>query len=133
MRVAAVAAAVLAVCCAGALAQTTPKGGDADAARLVNPVPVTAASLAKGKALYAAKCAACHGPEGTGGEGHGEGGPSPSDLTRARLDHGSSDGELFAVVKNGVLPDLYMPLFEGELAEPDMWHVVNYVQSLRKQ
>ena len=57
-------------------------------------------------------------------------GGRPSDLTDADWQHGSSDGEIFAVIRDGVGPDFHMPKFEGKLSDEETWHVVNYVRSL---
>ena len=54
----------------------------------------------------------------------------PSDLTDDQWDFGSSDGEIFSVVKNGTPPDLFMGPWDGRLTDTEMWNVVNYVRSL---
>jgi mono/diheme cytochrome c family protein len=120
-----------------ALAQgaTTPRGPNPTAAKMKNPVPADAASIERGKKIYDAKCANCHKPDGTGAEGGpGESGPPPSNLTNATLEHGQSDGEIFVITKHGVLPDLYMPMFEGVIKDNEIWDTVNYIQNkLRKK
>ena len=123
------------VCLAGAAwAQgvTTAKGPNPEAAKIKSPVTADTESLARGQKLYAANCASCHKATGEGSEGDvGEGGPPPSNLLRAQLEYGSSDGEIHRIIKTGVLPMLYMPMYEGELSDNDMWDITNYVQSLR--
>ncbi len=125
------------VCLAGAAwaqSATTPKGPNPEAARMKNPVAADAESLGRGQKLYAAKCASCHKPTGEGSEGDvGEGGPPPSNLLRAQLDYGSSDGEIHRIIKAGVLPMLYMPMYEGEISDRDIWDITNYLQSLRSK
>jgi mono/diheme cytochrome c family protein len=111
----------------------TPKGGNPEAAKEKNPVPANGASLTRGKTLYQARCSSCHGADGHGGGGTGEGGPPSPDLTRAHFTYGDSNGEVFEILENGVLPDLYMPTFGGDISDQDLWNIVNYVQSLRKK
>lgn len=114
---------------------TTPRGPNPTAAKMKNPVAADAASLARGKQLYDAKCANCHKPNGAGSEGvSGETGPPPPSLIRPALDFGQSDGEIFHITKAGVLPDLYMPMHEGVIKDNDIWDIVNYIQgTLRKK
>lgn len=120
-----------------ALAQgaTTPRAPNPTAAKMKNPVAADAESIARGKKLYDAKCASCHKPNGSGAEGGpGESGPPPSSLIHDKLEYGQTDGEIFAITKNGVLPDLYMPMFEGLIKDNEIWDIVNYVQgTLRKK
>lgn len=114
---------------------STPRAPNPEAAKMKNPVAADAASIARGKKLYDAKCANCHKPDGAGAEGGpGESGPPPSSLIHEKLEHGQSDGEIFVIAKGGVLPDLYMPMFEGVIKDNDIWDVVNYIQhELRKK
>jgi len=55
-----------------------------------------------GQALYVTHCAACHGNAGRG-DGPSAAGfaTKPADLTDDKWDHGSTDGELFAIIWNG--------------------------------
>jgi mono/diheme cytochrome c family protein len=104
-----------------------------------NPVAATPASIAAGKRAYDANCAACHGNAAQGAVRAGlalsiieeQGGRQPPDLTDAEWDHGSSDGDIFAVIARG-LPPTMMTGFEGRLADQDIWNVVNYLRSLRQ-
>jgi mono/diheme cytochrome c family protein len=113
---------------------TTPRAPNPTAEKMKNPIAADAASLERGKKVYDAKCANCHKPDGSGAEGGpGESGPPPSNLLNAKLEHGQSDGEIFVITKGGILPDLYMPMFEGVIKDEAIWDVVNYVQSLRKK
>jgi len=56
-----------AVCLTAALLAAQTTGGNAEAARLTNPVPVTAESIAAGQVIYRRRCAGCHGADGKGG------------------------------------------------------------------
>ena len=101
---------------------------------------VTPESIAAGKRIYDVNCAACHGNAAQGAvkagitisiidEQHGK---QPPDLTDDQWDHGSSDSEIFAVIKRG-LPPTMMAGFDGRLSDADVWTIVNYLRSLRAQ
>lgn len=102
-----------------------------EAAKLQNPVPSDAASLEAGKKLYADQCAGCHGDTGKGdGPMAGfTGDPPPSDLTDAEWKHGSSDGEIYTAIHDGI-DGTAMKDFERDLKPTEIWQVVNYVKSL---
>ena len=123
----AVLAAVLALTAGAMRAQGNP-----EAAKVQNPTPVTAESIAAGQQLYRRYCASCHGANAEGGAGN-DLIPAAPDLTDKEWKHGASDGEIFAVVKNGVPPDLNMVPFADQIKDPDIWHIVNYVKSLAKK
>jgi mono/diheme cytochrome c family protein len=54
----------------------------------------------------------------------------PSDLTDTTWQHGSSDGEIFAAIRDGIGPKFSMDSYKGKLSEEDIWNVVNYIRSL---
>jgi cbb3-type cytochrome c oxidase subunit III len=102
----------------------------AEAAKLKNPVAANVESIAAGQKLYAKNCASCHGETGKGdGKMGAELKPPPSDLTDADWKHGSSDGEIFTVVRDGVRTT-GMKSFKSKMTEHGLWDVVNYVRSL---
>ena len=84
-----------------------------------------------------ATCAACHGNRAQGAVRAGttlsiieeQRGKQPPDLTDAQWDHGSSDGEIFRVIKRGV-PTTMMPGFDGRISDQEIWSIVNYLRSL---
>ncbi|GAC1658231.1 MAG: hypothetical protein NVS4B3_25450 [Gemmatimonadaceae bacterium] len=106
---------------------------------VTNPVAYTPASVAAGKRVFDANCAACHGTRAEGATKAGiaisiieeQGGKQPPDLTVDRLDHGSSDADIFRVIKRG-LPPTMMAGFDGRIPDQDIWNIVNYLRSLRK-
>jgi copper transport protein len=96
-----------------------------------NPIEPTTASIERGAELFAANCVACHGLNGEGdGELLASVDSSNSDLTAPHLlDH--TEGELHWWISKGIGGTL-MPGFEEELADEDIWHLVNYVQYLHE-
>ena len=102
----------------------------ADAAKLKNPVASNAESIAAGQKLYAKNCASCHGESGKGdGKMGAQLKPLPSNLTDAEWKHGSTDGEIFTVLRDGV-KTTPMKSFKSKMTEHELWDVVNYVRSL---
>ncbi len=101
-----------------------------EAAKIVNPVPATDESSAAGKALFTKNCAECHGDSGKGdGEMADMYDPRPANLTDAEWKHGSSDGEIFTVIKNGVKGTDMKP-FAKKLTTDQIWNLVNYIRSI---
>ena len=105
------------------------KGGNPEAAKTKNPVAASADSIASGKRTFQRMCAKCHGPAGKG-DGEAAVGAQPADLTGAKLDFGSSAGEIYSAVHDGTSKD--MEGYGDRLEANDIWNVVNYIQSLRK-
>ena len=104
-----------------------------DAAKVQNPVASTPESIVAGKASYQRFCANCHGSNAEGGPGNDLVPPAP-DLTGTTWKHGSTDGEIFTVIKNGVPPDFNMAAWGAQgFRDQDIWNVVNYVRSLAKK
>jgi mono/diheme cytochrome c family protein len=106
--------------------------GNPAAAKVSKPVPVSPESIAAGKRVYTRYCAVCHGTNGEGGSGSDISAPAP-DLTDKEWKHGSTDGEVFDVIKNGVPPALNMEPWGDRIEDPDIWNVVNYVRTLAKK
>jgi len=106
-------------------AQGTP------AAAVKNPVAATAESIADGRRLYLRHCASCHGANAEGGAGN-DLIPAAPDLTDSEWKHGSTDGDIFSAIKNGVPPELNMIPFGDQLKDAEIWNVVNYLRSIAK-
>jgi len=104
----------------------------AEAAALKNPVKPTPESIAAGKAIYEKQCVSCHGDTGKGDGKMAASittGPKPSDLSDASWKHGSTDGEIFTLIKDGS-KGTGMRAFGSRLKPEDIWNVVNYVRTL---
>jgi mono/diheme cytochrome c family protein len=101
-------------------------------ATLKNPIAASPESAAAGKQAYTRSCAPCHGTSGEGGAGN-DLIPAAPDLTDAMWDHGSTDGEIFTNIKNGIAPDFNMTPFKDRLKDEDIWNVVNYLRSIAKK
>ena len=94
-------------------------------------------ALAEGKSLYAIYCANCHGDAAQGATKAGfdisiiteRGGKQPSDLTDQVWDHGSTDAEIFKVIKEGK-PAAMMPGFQESLSDAQINNIINYVRSI---
>jgi mono/diheme cytochrome c family protein len=107
------------------------RGGDPKLAAQKNPAPATQASITAGRALYNKNCRHCHGLKGTGDGPLAPSNPRPGNLTDDKWDHGSSDGEIFAVIWNGApAPKTEMKPMKGTLTERNVWDIVNYVRTL---
>jgi mono/diheme cytochrome c family protein len=103
----------------------------AAAAALKNPVKATPESIAAGKKLFTAQCATCHGETGKG-DGKMAASmtePKPSDLTDATWKHGSTDGEIFTVIKDGS-KGTGMRGYASRMKTDDLWNLVNYTRTL---
>ncbi len=78
----------------------------------------TSDDLAKGKTLYEANCAQCHGVNGNTIPG--------ADLSSQEVMSGLSQNDLYSFIIKGVQPG--MPGFEGQLSEADAFAVSAYVR-----
>ncbi len=109
-------------------AQEQEQHRNAEAQKLKNPVLSDAESVEAGKKLYQRYCAGCHGPGGKGDGGMALSGGTPSDLTDDVWDYGSTDGEIFVVIRDGVTSD--MLAYKEKLNEKQIWQVVNFIRSI---
>jgi S-disulfanyl-L-cysteine oxidoreductase SoxD len=108
-----------------------------DPKALKNPIPATPESLASGKRLYDRFCAECHGSTG-----HGDGKtskklaaagePKAPDLTDDKWDHGSTDGEIFVNIRDGLGSTMKGLNGKPGIGSEEIWYLVNYVRSLGK-
>lgn len=84
-----------------------------------NPAIGNPAAIAEGAKLYAVSCAACHGPDGTGGRG--------PNLVRRSAWHPLTDDGIFSTVRHGV-PGADMP--PTKLEDQATWNLVAFVRAL---
>ena len=99
-----------------------------------NPTPSNAQSVQAGNTIFQKSCGVCHGPMGKG-----DGAivaslkpeaTKPPDLTDAKWGHGSTDGEIFVIIRDGIGPKFEMKGQKGKLTDADMWNLVNFIRSL---
>src|SRR5437773_1039374 len=93
-----------------------------------NPLAGDPRAAKLGEFEFRANCAFCHG---LGARGGGRG----PDLTRAKKRHGSTDGELFRTISEGV-PGTAMPpngaTQQGVgMTEEEIWQVISYIRSVQ--
>jgi len=103
-----------------------------EAKNLVNPVPVTAATLKKGRTLFRIICSACHGLDGKASSP-----VSPKigaiDLTADYVQKNLTEGWIYGTITFGsyVMPAYGVPNEQGgsnDLSVKERWEVVNYVK-----
>ena len=61
----------------------------------------------------------------------GAGRHAPPNLTDDKWDRGSTDGEIFLVIRDGAGPKFDMKGYKSKMTEPDIWNVVNYLRSVQ--
>jgi mono/diheme cytochrome c family protein len=94
------------------------------------PVPSSPESIAAGTKVYAVWCRSCHGLRGRGDGMAAPPGTKPANLVDADWKHGSTDAEIFKVIKEGIEPFNAMKPQAANLSDADIWNVVNYLRSL---
>jgi mono/diheme cytochrome c family protein len=128
--VSASAALILALAVPFSAAAQTP-GGNAEAAKMKNPVASSPESIKTGQAAFQKNCRFCHGADAKGDGPMAPEGTHPSNLTDAKWDRGSSDGEIFAVIRDGAGPKFDMKGYKSKMTETEIWNVVNYIRSVQ--
>lgn len=98
-----------------------------------SPLASVANAAARGKTLFLANCARCHGAEG---KGNGADSDHAADLTDEYRSSINTEGVLFYKVWNGHAVQLRtqiddMPAFEGKLSRDEVWALVEYLKVLR--
>ena len=96
-----------------------------------NPVALTPAVLAEGRAHYADHCAVCHGSDGRGQTAMGPNFyPRVPDMTLPET-QSQTDGELFATIENGIRLT-GMPAWGNgsEASAQGSWVLVHFIRSL---
>ncbi|MBI3112511.1 MAG: cytochrome c [Ignavibacteriales bacterium] len=101
----------------------------AAAAKLINPVKLSAANADSGRFLFQAYCSPCHG---LGAKGDGLVAAKfqvPPDLTAAKYQK-APDGYIYYVIRNG---RLIMPPHYEAVSPRERWLVVNHLRALQQQ
>ena len=87
---------------------------------------------AKGKTIFAAQCAMCHGNEGKGDGAAGAAlTPKPRNFADKALMSKKTDDDLFKIVTKGS-PNTGMAPYEKMLSEDDRWNAIAYIRTLAK-
>jgi mono/diheme cytochrome c family protein len=98
-----------------------------EAKAVKSPLEPTPAVVAAGAALYADKCANCHGDKGKGDGPEAEMYDTPpADLSEPGMLAEMSDGEIFWKISKGRRP---MPTFEKQLTDEQRWQLVHFVRT----
>lgn len=95
---------------------------------VASPVPDNDDTIARGRGLFAANCATCHGDSGRGDGPYAAGLPVlPANLTL----HGSmhTPGDLYWMIAHGI-PGTPMPAFSPRFSDTEIWTLVEYVRAL---
>ncbi len=98
-----------------------------DTEDLKNPEPATPASLARGKVIFVARCAPCHGPEGHGGGPVSKFFPEAPDFAYDTI-RKRSDGFIWGTISYG---GKAMPPQREGLTPAERWHLVNLVRQVQ--
>ena len=120
---------MLAAAASFAVAVHAQSGGHAAAQAMKNPVPPTAASVTDGTAAFKKYCAFCHGVDAKGNGPLAPEGSNPPDLTDETWTYGSTDGEIFSVMADGLDGSMMIPI-RGRMPDQDLWHIINYLRTL---
>jgi high-affinity iron transporter len=100
-------------------------------ARAASGPPRTPELVATGKASFAKRCVACHGPTGQGDGIMAKAlKPPPRNLVTEPLKNGASAGDVFTTLTNGV-PGTAMASLKG-IPEEERWALAYFVVSLRE-
>jgi len=94
-----------------------------------NAVASKPESINTGTALYKKHCLSCHGKTGLGdGVKARTLGTFAGDFSGAEFQN-QTDGDLFYKTKTGRGD---MPSYSGKVPDADIWHMVNYMRTLKK-
>lgn len=111
-------------------AQPVGTSGNAEARKLKNPVQATPRSIALGKELYSKNCRSCHGADAKGDGPMKPKDSQPADLTDGAWARGGSDGEIYAVLRDGTGPGRAMRGYKSRMTDQELWSIVNFLRSL---
>ena len=95
---------------------------------LRNPIPRTAETLARGRALYQTFCLVCHGEAGEGDGPLVPRIPNPPAYTSERV-RAMAPGQILHVITYG---SGRMPSYAAQIRLDERWLIVHYVDTLRQ-
>jgi mono/diheme cytochrome c family protein len=107
----------------------TPEDAQRAGRELRNPIPLTAATLAQGRALYGNFCFVCHGEHGKGDGPLIPRIPNPPAYSSPRV-RAMAAGQIFHVITRG---SGRMPSYAVQIRPEQRWLIVHYVMSLRAE
>jgi mono/diheme cytochrome c family protein len=96
---------------------------------LIDPLPVTARVLERGRRLFDIHCAVCHDRLGTGKPWLDSTYKAlPADLQSATM-RKAPDGTLYRVMSEGYGT---MPAYAADISQNDRWAIVRYIRALQR-
>ena len=105
---------------------TTPEEAGKE---LLDPLPVTARVLARGRHMFDLHCAVCHDRLGTGNAWlDSTYQAKPVDLQSAPMRE-APDGFLYWVISQGIRT---MPAYAADISPDDRWAIVRYIRALQR-
>lgn len=126
-----ISALVLAACGSTAADDKTAEVIPADYASKTNPLAGNADAATAGAAIYAERCASCHGDTGAGdGAAAAALDPKPAKLAGA----GNSEALTYWRIAEGGAMEPFnssMPAHKSVLSEEQIWQVVTFVNTLK--
>ena len=131
LSIAVIAALVIASAALTSVSAGAQNPGGSDAGKKMKNPAASPESIKAGQALYQKNCRFCHNADAKGNGPMAPEGTHPSDLTDAKWDRGSTDGEIFLVIRDGAGPKLDMKGYKSKMTEPEIWNIVNYIRSLQ--
>ena len=93
-----------------------------------NAASATPIAFEDGAAIYAAKCAKCHGADGKGVEKYKKQGIE--DFTDAKFQKNHTDAKIAAAINNG--KGDFMPARKGKLKPAEVTAVVKHIRGMKK-
>ena len=95
-----------------------------------NPIATSEDSVRAGRRMFGRFCRSCHGMRADGQGMTAPSGSRPANLVDDQWDHGSTDGEIFTVIREGVPPAYDMDAWEGRITDEDIWNIINFLRDL---
>lgn len=100
----------------------------AEAAK-INPIKLSKNSISTGKKLYQQNCVSCHGVNADG-KGPAAIALNPKPANLKVMSGGHPDGDFAYKIREGRGA---MPAWKNTLNDSQVWHLVNFIQTLNKQ